>query len=43
MALKAFFAAAAAAAIVVGFALPAPHADDHAQARSQIATLELRR
>ncbi len=42
MALKAFLAVAAVAAIVVGFALPAPrgaHADAHA--RSQIPTLEL--
>jgi hypothetical protein len=42
MALKAFLAAAAVAAVVVGFALPAPHsghADAHA--RSQIATIEL--
>ena len=42
MALKAIVAAAAAAAIAVGFALPAPHAD-RAEPRSQIALIELTR
>ena len=41
MTLKAILAAVAAAAIVVGFALPAPHADDDAP--SQIAQLEVHR
>jgi len=40
MALKAVLAVVAAAAIIVGFALPAPHAG-HAEARSQLQTLEL--
>lgn len=40
VALKIALAAAAAAAIVIGFVLPAPH-DGHAQARSQIQTIEL--
>jgi hypothetical protein len=40
--LKAFLAAAAVAAIVVGFALPAPHGGHAAaHARSQIATIDL--
>jgi hypothetical protein len=40
MSVKAFLAAIAALAMVVGFALPA--ADGDANARSQIETLELR-
>ena len=40
VALKAALAAVAAAAIVIGFALPARHGDD-ADARSQIPTIEL--
>ena len=39
MALKAVLAVIAAAAIIIGFALPGPHAG-HAEARSQIQTLE---
>jgi hypothetical protein len=42
MALKAILAAAAAAAIVVGFALPGPHASQ-AEPRSQFSTIELHR
>jgi len=42
MALRAVLAAVAAAAIVIGFALPAPHGDHaDAEARSQIQTIEL--
>jgi hypothetical protein len=40
MALKAVLAAVVAAAIVIGFALPAPHGG-HAAARSQLQTIEL--
>ena len=42
MALKAVLAAAAAAAIVVGFVLPGPHKSS-AEPKSQIATIELER
>ena len=42
MALKAILAVVAAAAIVVGFALPTLHGG-HAEAKSQIATIELAR
>ena len=42
MALKALLAAAAAAAIGIGFILPGP-AGDGADARSQIAQIELHR
>ena len=42
MALKAAIAAVAAAAIVIGFALPAPRGG-HAEARSQIQTIEFHR
>ena len=42
MALKALLAAVAAAAIGIGFLLPGP-AQDHADARSQIAQIELHR
>ena len=42
MPLKAFLAVAAIAAVVVGFALPAPHASQaDAHARSQVETIEL--
>jgi hypothetical protein len=41
MSVKAFLAAVAALAMVVGFALPTPNGDK-AEARSQIPTLELR-
>jgi hypothetical protein len=41
MSVKAFLAALAALAMVVGFALPASHGGQ-AEARSQIETLQLR-
>ena len=41
MTLKAVLAAVAAAAIVIGFALPSPHAG-HAEAHSQFQTLDLK-
>ena len=43
MTLKAFLAAAVAAAIAVGLALPVPHKRDGAAAKPQIATFELGR
>lgn len=40
---KVFLAAAIAAAIAVGLALPVPHKSDAAAARPQVATFELGR